>query len=38
MSPRTAAHRWSPEVKFRFGRYLEWTGGRPVFDAPLHPK
>jgi sulfopyruvate decarboxylase subunit beta len=27
-----------PEVKFRFGRYLERTGGRPVFDAPLHPK
>ncbi len=27
-----------PEVKFRFGRYLERTGGRAVFDAPLHPK
>ena len=27
-----------PEVKFRFGRYLERTGGRPVFDVPLHPK
>jgi len=27
-----------PEVKSRFGRYLERTGGRPVFDAPLHPK
>jgi sulfopyruvate decarboxylase subunit beta len=27
-----------PEVKFRFGRYLERTGGRPVFDAPLHPR
>ena len=27
-----------PEVKFRFGRYLERTGGRPVFDTPLHPK
>ena len=25
-----------PEVKFRFGRYLERTGGRPVFDAPVH--
>ena len=25
----------APEVKFRFGRYLERTGGRPVFDAPL---
>jgi hypothetical protein len=24
-----------PEVKFRFGRYLERTGGRPVFDAPV---
>ena len=24
-----------PEVKFRFGRYLERTGGRPVFDAQL---
>jgi sulfopyruvate decarboxylase subunit beta len=24
-----------PEVKFRFGRYLERTGGRPVFDTPL---
>jgi sulfopyruvate decarboxylase subunit beta len=27
-----------PEVKFRFGRYLERTGGRQVFDTPLHPK
>ena len=27
-----------PEVKFRFGRFLERTGGRPVFDVPLHPK
>ena len=26
-----------PEVKFRFGRYLERTGGKPVFDAPLDP-
>jgi sulfopyruvate decarboxylase subunit beta len=25
----------APEVKFRFGRYLERTGGRPVFDTPL---
>lgn len=24
-----------PEVKFRFGRYLERTGGPPIFDAPL---
>jgi len=24
-----------PEVKFRFGRYLERHGGRPIFDAPL---
>src|SRR5262249_16620588 len=24
-----------PEVKFRFGRYLERTGGRQVFDPPL---
>ncbi len=24
-----------PEVKFRFGRYLERTGGRPVFDTQL---
>ena len=24
-----------PELKFRFGRYLERTGGRPVFDTPL---
>ena len=23
-------------MKFRFGRYLERTGGRPVFDAPVH--
>jgi thiamine pyrophosphate-dependent acetolactate synthase large subunit-like protein len=27
-----------PEVKFRFGRYLERTGGRPVFDTPLKMK
>jgi sulfopyruvate decarboxylase subunit beta len=27
-----------PEVKFRFGRYLERTGGRPVFDTPLKAK
>ena len=27
-----------PEVKFRFGRYLERTDGRPVFDVSLHPK
>ena len=27
-----------PEVKFRFGRYLERTGGPKIFDAPLHPK
>lgn len=26
-----------PEVKFRFGRYLERNGGRPIFDAPLKP-
>ncbi len=25
-----------PEVKFRFGRYLERTGGPPIFDTPLH--
>jgi thiamine pyrophosphate-dependent acetolactate synthase large subunit-like protein len=25
-----------PEVKFRFGRHLERTGGRRVFDAPVH--
>ena len=24
-----------PEVKFRFGRYLERSGGPQVFDAPL---
>jgi sulfopyruvate decarboxylase subunit beta len=24
-----------PEVKFRFGRYLERTGGPKIFDAPL---
>ena len=24
-----------PEVKFRFGRYLERTGGPQIFDAPL---
>jgi sulfopyruvate decarboxylase subunit beta len=27
-----------PEVKFRFGRYLERTGGRAIFDAPLPAK
>jgi sulfopyruvate decarboxylase subunit beta len=27
-----------PELKFRFGRYLERTGGPPIFDAPLHRK
>jgi sulfopyruvate decarboxylase subunit beta len=27
-----------PEVKFRFGRYLERTGGRPVFDTQLKVK
>jgi thiamine pyrophosphate-dependent acetolactate synthase large subunit-like protein len=27
-----------PEVKFRFGRYLERTGGRPVFDTQLKTK
>ena len=27
-----------PEVKFRFGRYLERIGGRPIFDAPLTPR
>ena len=27
-----------PEVKFRFGRYLERTGGRPVFDTQLKGK
>ena len=27
-----------PEVKFRFGRYLERTGGPKIFDAPLNPK
>jgi sulfopyruvate decarboxylase subunit beta len=27
-----------PELKFRFGRYLERTGGRPVFDVSLDPK
>jgi hypothetical protein len=26
-----------PELKFRFGRYLERTGGRAIFDAPLTP-
>lgn len=26
-----------PEVKFRFGRYLERTGGPRIFDAPLPP-
>jgi sulfopyruvate decarboxylase subunit beta len=25
-----------PELKFRFGRYLERTGGPLIFDAPLH--
>jgi hypothetical protein len=25
-----------PELKFRFGRYLERTLGRQVFDEPLH--
>jgi sulfopyruvate decarboxylase subunit beta len=25
-----------PELKFRFGRYLERTVGRPIFDAPLY--
>jgi sulfopyruvate decarboxylase subunit beta len=24
-----------PELKYRFGRYLERTGGRPIFDTPL---
>src|SRR5262245_37655678 len=24
-----------PEVKFRFGRYLERNGGRPIFDTQL---
>ena len=24
-----------PELKFRFGRYLERVTGRPIFDAPL---
>jgi sulfopyruvate decarboxylase subunit beta len=24
-----------PEVKFRFGRYLERTGGPQIFDVPL---
>jgi sulfopyruvate decarboxylase subunit beta len=27
-----------PELKFRFGRYLERTGSPPIFDAPLHRK
>jgi sulfopyruvate decarboxylase subunit beta len=27
-----------PEVKFRFGRYLERTGGRPIFDTQLDAK
>jgi len=27
-----------PEVKFRFGRYLERTGGPPIFDTPLVSK
>jgi sulfopyruvate decarboxylase subunit beta len=25
-----------PELKFRFGRYLERVIGRPIFDAPLY--
>jgi sulfopyruvate decarboxylase subunit beta len=25
-----------PEVKFRFGRYLERTGGPKIFDTPMH--
>jgi len=25
-------------LKFRFGRYLERTGGKPVFDTPLKGK
>jgi sulfopyruvate decarboxylase subunit beta len=25
-----------PELKFRFGRYLERTGSPQIFDAPLH--
>jgi len=25
-----------PELKFRFGRYLERVVGRPIFDAPLY--
>jgi sulfopyruvate decarboxylase subunit beta len=25
-----------PELKFRFGRYLERTLGRPIFDEPLN--
>jgi sulfopyruvate decarboxylase subunit beta len=25
-----------PELKFRFGRYLERIVGRPIFDAPLY--
>jgi thiamine pyrophosphate-dependent acetolactate synthase large subunit-like protein len=25
-----------PELKFRFGRYLERAGGPPIFDEPLH--
>jgi sulfopyruvate decarboxylase subunit beta len=27
-----------PELKFRFGRYLERTGSPPIFDAQLHRK
>jgi sulfopyruvate decarboxylase subunit beta len=27
-----------PELKFRFGRYLERTGSSPIFDVPLHRK
>lgn len=26
------------ELKFRFGRYLERTGGRAIFDAPIAPR
>ena len=25
-----------PELKFRFGRYLERSGSPPIFDTPLH--
>ena len=27
-----------PEMKFRFGRYLERTGSPPIFDVQLHRK